>query len=59
MSSYKNAAGIDREVIEAEPCPDCGVMLHYRPYYRPNGKAAEGSYRAYGICPCCGYAIEF
>ena len=58
--SFRGATEIDRELAEAERCPECGGGMEYRPFYRPSGKAAvSGSYRAFAVCPVCGHAIEF
>ena len=56
--SFRGATEIDRELAEAERCPECGGGMEYRPFYRPGGKAL-GTYRAFAVCSACGHAIEF
>lgn len=47
-------ATVDAEVCRDATCPACGRRgLDYHPYTR------GGSYRAFAVCPACGYEEEF
>lgn len=44
---------IDRQIAQANPCPECGGEMVYKAIV--NGK----SYRAFAVCDNCGYEFEF
>jgi hypothetical protein len=45
----------DRERCEQSTCPDCCYTgLLYMPFTREQPSA----YRAFAVCPCCGYTVE-
>jgi len=49
-----DAAAIDGEVCRKNDCPECGHKgLDYEPWHK------KGSYRAFAVCPDCGYREEF
>jgi hypothetical protein len=52
-------ADVDREIVEAAHCPDCGGPLRFRPFKMPGLAGLNGSYRAFAVCVNgCG-AYEF
>jgi DNA-directed RNA polymerase subunit M/transcription elongation factor TFIIS len=49
-----DAAAIDSEVCQESICPKCGNDgMDYEPWHK------DGSYRAFAVCPKCGYREEF
>jgi len=59
-SGYEEAAlpgaDVDREIVEAEHCEECGGPMKFRPFKMPG---LNGSYRAFAVCTNgCG-AYEF
>jgi hypothetical protein len=50
-----DAAHIDQAVCDDAECDGCGrVGMTFQPY-----RSKAGSYRAFAVCPFCGYAMEF
>ena len=51
---HAGAAAIDEDICRHSTCPECEQFgLEYHPFIKP------GSYRAFAVCPVCGYWEEF
>ncbi len=44
---------IDQHVAEEKPCQECGSKMRFHPLMK------DDCYRAFSICPECGYEVEF